>query len=74
MIEKKRRSVAKAFSWRVTATATTMVISFLITGSAMAALKIGAFEAVAKMALYYFHERAWNKIKFGLHQPLDYQI
>jgi len=74
VIEKKRRSVAKALSWRVTATATTTVISFMITGSIAAALKIGAIEAIAKMALYYFHERAWTKVKYGLHQPLDYQI
>ncbi len=74
MIEQKRRSIAKAFSWRITATATTTVISYLITGSIASAMKIGAFEAVAKMGLYYFHERGWSKIKFGLQQPMDYQI
>ena len=54
MVEQKRRSVAKALSWRITATTTTTIISFFITGNVSAALKIGAAEAIAKMALYYF--------------------
>lgn len=72
--ERKRRSAAKVISWRVTATLTTVVISFLITGSYALALEIGFFEVISKMILQYFHERAWLKIKFGLEKPLDYQI
>ena len=74
MVEKRRRSFAKAFSWRVTATLITTIISFLVTGSISFALKIGFAEVIAKMLLYYFHERAWSKITFGLMKPLDYQI
>lgn len=74
MIERKRRSIAKAFSWRIAATITTMIISFFITGKIDMALKIGFIELFAKMLLYYIHERAWTKVKFGLAQPLDYQI
>ena len=74
MIEKRRRSILKALSWRVTATITTMIISLIITGNLIFAVKIGLTEAVAKMFLYYLHERFWIKIKFGLHRPLDYQI
>ena len=57
-MESKRRSFFKVISWRVTATVTTMVISFLITGNIDMALKIGVFELVAKILLQYFHERA----------------
>jgi uncharacterized membrane protein len=26
------------------------------------------------MVLYYLHERLWNKVHFGRHKPIDYQI
>ena len=74
MGERKRRSIAKAFSWRVTATLTTTIISYWVTGSAGLALKIGGFEFFIKMFVYYFHERGWLKIKYGMDKPLDYQI
>lgn len=63
MVEHKKRSIA-AISWR-TLDIDTMLISFIVTGSPLAAVSIGAFELITKTALYYFHERAWNKIDFG---------
>jgi uncharacterized membrane protein len=38
------------------------------------AASIGSIELVTKMILYYFHERAWNKISFGKTKEPDYQI
>ena len=74
-MESKRRSLLKVISWRVTATLTTMVISFLITGNVDMALKIGVFEVTAKILLQYFHERIWTKVSFGLHHSSgDYHI
>ena len=74
MIEKKRRSIIKVFSWRVTATVTTVVITYLITGSTDFAVKVGGIEVVAKLILQYVHERIWLKIKFGIAKQIDYQI
>jgi uncharacterized membrane protein len=39
-------------------------------------LSIGGIEVFTKMALYFFHERAWNRINFGKVKPIDidYQI
>lgn len=75
MVEYKKRSIVKAISWRTVGTFDTMLISFIVTGSPLAALSIGAFELITKTLLYYFHERAWNKIDFGRKkdQP-EYQI
>ena len=75
MIEHKKRSIAKAISWRTLGTLDTMLISYFVTGSPLAAVSIGAFELITKTLLYYFHERAWNKINFGRakNQP-EYQI
>lgn len=63
--DKHYRSLAKAISWRVTGTADTIVISWLITGHAKWALSIGFIELFTKIVLYYLHERTWNRISFG---------
>ena len=61
-VESKSRSVAKTISWRFVATTTTFVIAWLVTGDIGAGAAIGGIEAVAKMALYYWHERVWSRI------------
>ena len=63
--EKPYRSFVKALSWRVTGTCDTILISFLITGEAKMAISIGFVELFTKIALYYVHERVWNKLDFG---------
>ena len=57
--EKHRRSVAKAVSWRITATITTMILVYFFTGSFALSLGLGAVELVVKLALYY---RGYRKI------------
>ena len=76
MHEKPYRSVVKAISWRTVGTIDTIIVSYFITGSLVMAASIGSIEVVTKMALYYFHERAWNKLSFGkVKAPEnDYQI
>jgi len=63
--EKPIRSVLKTISWRVIGTVDTILISWIITGHIALALSIGSIELVTKMVLYFFHERIWNKIKWG---------
>lgn len=63
--EKPMRSVIKTISWRVIGTLDTILISWLITGHIALALSIGSVELITKMVLYFFHERIWNKIKWG---------
>jgi len=74
MIEKHYRSLAKAFSWRVTGTLDTILISFIITGRIKLAISIGFIELFTKICLYYLHERVWNKIEFGRIKPEEYSI
>ena len=63
--EKPMRSIVKSISWRAIGTLDTIAISWFVTGTLALALSIGAVELVSKMALYFFHERAWNLIKWG---------
>ena len=59
--ESVRKSVMKTMSWRVIATTTTFVISWVVTGSVLAGGVIASIEFWAKLALYYVHERAWSR-------------
>lgn len=63
--ERPIRSIAKAVSWRVIGTLDTLLISYLLTGKVAIAASIASIDFVTKMFLYFFHERAWNKINWG---------
>jgi adenylylsulfate kinase len=66
MVTTKTRSILKAISWRIVGTLDTMALGWIITGSPLVGLKIGALELVTKFILYYLHERAWLKNKYGI--------
>ncbi len=51
--------IAKTFTWRLIASLTTFLIAWIATGDIDIGLKVGAVDVVAKLALYFFHERAW---------------
>jgi len=63
--ETKKRSVLKAISWRTWATITTAITVYFFTGEFALALTVGLLEVVAKMGLYFFHERMWQRITWG---------
>ena len=58
----QKRTIVKTLTWRVTASLTTFVIAWVLTGDLLIGATIGSIEAVAKIFLYYFHERIWNNI------------
>ena len=62
---KRTRSLIKAFTWRITASLDTFLLSYVITSRFDWATSIAFFEIITKAILYYFHERGWNKIKWG---------
>ena len=62
----RKRHLAKTVSWRIIGTLDTMILAWLITGNPVTGLKIGFAEVVTKMLLYYFHERTWYHIDYGL--------
>jgi len=65
-IVKRKRHIAKTFTWRIVGTIDTMLLGWLISGNPLIGLKIGLLELITKMVLYYFHERIWYKSKFGV--------
>lgn len=63
--ESHTRSIMKGISWRCVGTIDTMVISWIVSGNPLSALKIGFSEVFTKIILYYFHERLWQLIPLG---------
>ena len=63
--EKPIRSIAKAFSWRIVGTLDKLVVSYILSGEIALAVSIASVDFLTKLGLYFFHERAWNKIKWG---------
>ncbi|MFA5420109.1 MAG: DUF2061 domain-containing protein [Bacteroidales bacterium] len=68
------RSLFKAISWRFIASGATFIISFTVfTQATQSAFKdvigavsmITAIDMVAKLILYYLHERLWTNIVWG---------
>ena len=61
----KKRTLVKTMTWRVTASLTTFLIAWILTGDLLIGISIGSIEAIAKIFLYYYHERIWNNINWG---------
>jgi uncharacterized membrane protein len=66
ILESRKRHIAKTITWRLIGTLDTMILAWIISGDPLIGLKIGFAEVVTKMLLYYFHERFWYKINYGL--------
>lgn len=60
--DKRSKSLAKAFSWRIIATVTTSVLVFIFTGHLELAFSVGIFDFILKILFYYMHERAWAHV------------
>lgn len=75
------RSIAKAISWRVIATFTTFLITFIIfkrytnktySEAFQTASFVAFIEIFAKLLFYYLHERVWVNIQWGKDSRRDY--
>jgi len=67
-MENRLRSVLKAFSWRIVATLTTILLVFVFSKDLALGTIVGVAELVVKTIIYYLHERAWNLTDFGKKQ------
>ena len=68
MGDTRSRSLAKAVTWRLLASLTTVGIVLLLSGELELALFVGGIAAVAKFIVFYGHERVWALIRWG-HPP-----
>lgn len=66
MKESHLRSLTKAISWRIFGSFVTIMISYAITNKISFAIYIGLIEFIAKIGIFYLHERLWSVVPFGL--------
>lgn len=65
MNDNGKRSLLKTLTWRITGSTSTFTIAFLVTGNIGMSSGIAIIQMVINTFLYWFHERAWNRIKWG---------
>ena len=63
-VDTQKRTIVKTITWRILASLTTFIIAWILTGDLLIGASIGSLEAIAKIFLYYFHERIWTNLSF----------
>ncbi len=58
-----KQKLGKSVSWRIHGTATTLLVSYLVTGSMRAAGGIAGAGIVAKLFIYMYHEKLWEVLE-----------
>jgi len=59
------RTAIKGVLWRTTATSVIILLYFLFIHNIDGALKLGVYDFVIKLLVYYIHERLWGEIRWG---------
>ena len=59
-MDKIKRDLYKALSWRFIAMGITAIIAVLITGSYELAAGIAVMDSIVKILAYVYHERLWR--------------
>jgi uncharacterized membrane protein len=66
MKETAGRSITKALTYRFWQSLNTFIISLIVTGKIEMAAVIVSIEVVVKIVVYFFHERIWTKVRWGI--------
>lgn len=60
------RLLAKALSYRAASLLVTVAAGTVVSGSVTAGLSVGLVDSVIKLALYYYHEKLWDRFSPSL--------
>jgi len=69
--EARKRSLAKAISWRVVAFIVLSIITYAFTGSLKETGLIALAYNAVQIGIYFLHERLWERIGWGKPDSLD---
>jgi uncharacterized membrane protein len=61
----KSRSFTKSLSYRIFGTFSSFLVVYAITGKGTLSALIAFWETIVKVGIYYWHERIWDKIRWG---------
>jgi uncharacterized membrane protein len=65
-METHKRSIVKSVTFRILATIITLVVVWIFTRDIVISGSVTITENLLKMIVYYFHERAWTGIAWGI--------
>ena len=69
--DSNKRHLFKTITWRIIGTLSTIILSFWIWGDSIQSFQIGGAETLTKTILYYFHEKFWYRLSFGLNNKRE---
>jgi len=72
-VETRIRSTIKGITWRIVASVSTLILSFILTGNIVFSGIISVLDTVIKFIEYYLHERIWSWIPWG-YRALDLPV
>ena len=61
----KARSFTKSLSYRIFGTLSSFAVVYAITHKGSLSALIAFWETIVKVAIYYWHERIWDRIQWG---------
>ena len=64
-MDSQYRTIAKTITFRIAATAATIILVFFFTKNFAIAGTIGVLDFFVKLLIYYFHERIWDTVSWG---------
>ena len=65
-METRKRSIVKSITFRIIATIITLIVVWVFTRNIAISAGVTITENLIKMMAYYFHERAWTNIPWGI--------
>jgi adenylylsulfate kinase len=74
MIDSKKRSIAKAITWRLIAITILAIVAYLTTGNIKTTSLITLCYHSIQIFMFFIHERMWNFIKWGKTQGMFIQM
>jgi uncharacterized membrane protein len=63
-----RRHFFKTITWRIIGSVSTIILALFIWGDSTESFQIGGAETLTKTVLYYFHEKFWYRLSFGINK------
>jgi len=73
-MDSRSRSLAKAISYRVVGSLSTVGLIYLLTGNMKLSIGGGLLDSGVKIVLYFFHERVWAKIPMGRSKNSEFEL
>jgi len=63
--EMRKRSIAKAITYRVICISMLALVTYVVTRDIMKMTSIVVIFQSIQMIIYYFHERTWERVEWG---------